>query len=190
MSKVAIVSDMYFFHFIQMHRVRASTILSNISIFSLFRQVRDKNMTCTTLPTLIANAKFIHGSSYQIFHAGCSPQLVREMLAMLQLVDILWVKLNFTQNRVFAFLRRKQHVHMEIEWTLALANLILHPNDLEMVRRLDALIGAHKVLSSLADERRTHHIRHELRIRPLVLFFAVLGNFNGNAIGALRWSNL
>ena len=157
MSKVAIVSEMYFFHFLQMHRVRASTILSNISIFSLFRQVRDKNMTCTTLPTLIANAKFIHRSSYKIFHAGCSPQLVREMLAMLQLVDILWVKLNFTQNRVFAFLRRKQYVHMEIEWTLALANLILHANDLKMVGRLDALIGAHKssAVSQMNDARIT-----------------------------------
>ena len=65
-----------------MHCVRASTILSNISMFSLFSQVRDKNMTCTTLPTLIAYTKFIHGSSYQIFDAGCSPQLVREVLTM------------------------------------------------------------------------------------------------------------
>ena len=145
-------------------------------------------MTCTALPTLIANAKFIHRSSYKIFHAGCSPQLVREMLAMLQLVDCLWIELNLTQNRVFAFLGRKQHVHMEIEWALALANLILHPNDLEMVRRFDALIGAHKILGGLADERRTHHIRHKLCIRPLLLFFAVLGYFYGNTIGALRLS--
>ena len=147
-------------------------------------------MKCTTLPTLIANAKFIHRSSYKISHAGCSPQLVREMLAMLQLVDILRVKLNFTQNRVLALLWRKQHVHMEIEWALALANLILHAHHLEMVRRFDALIGAHKILGGLADKRRTHHIRHKLRIRPLVLFFAVLGDFHGNTIGALRWSNL
>ena len=79
---------------------------------------------------------------------------------------------------------------MEIEWALALANLILHPNDLEMVRRFDALIGPHKVLGSLADERRTHHVRHELRIWPLVLFFAVLGYFYGNTTGKFRWSNL
>ena len=79
---------------------------------------------------------------------------------------------------------------MEIERDLALANFILHANDLEMVRRFDALIGAHKILGGLADERRTHHIRHKLRIRPLVLFFAVLGDLYGNAIGALRWSNL
>ena len=79
---------------------------------------------------------------------------------------------------------------MEIEWALALANLILHPNDLEMVRRFDALIGAHKILGGLTDKRRTHHIRHKLRIWPLVLFFAVLGDLYGNAIGALRWSNL
>ena len=147
-------------------------------------------MTSSTLPTPIAYAKFIHGSSYQIFHAGCSPQLVREMLTVLQLVDCLWIELNLTQNRVLAFLGRKQHVHMEIEWALALANLILHPNDLEMVRRFDALIGAHKILGGLADERRTHHIRHKLRIRPLVLFFAVLGYFYGNTIGTFRWSNL
>ena len=126
----------------------------------------------------------------QVCHAGCSPKLVREMLAVLELVDCLWIELNLTQNRVFAFLGRKQHVHMEIEWTLALANLILHPNDLEMVRRLDALIGAHKILGGLADERRTHHIRHELRIWPLILFFAVLGDFYGNTIGALRWPDL
>ena len=91
------------------------------------------------------------------------------MLTVLQLVDCLWIELNLTQNRVLAFLGRKQHVHMEIEWTLALANLILHPNDLEMVRRFDALIGAHKIHGGLADKRRTHHIRHKLRIRPLVL---------------------
>ena len=51
----------------------------------------------------------------------------------LQLVDCLWIELNLTQNRVLAFLGRKQHVHMEIEWALALANLILYPNDLELI---------------------------------------------------------
>ena len=147
-------------------------------------------MMCTTLPTPIAYAKFIHGASYQIFHAGCSPQLVREMLAMLQLVDCLWVELNLTQNRVLAFFSLKKYIYMEIEWALALANLILHPNDLEMVRRFDALIGVYKILGGLADKRRTHHIRHKLRIRPLVLFFAVLGDFYGNTIGALRWPDL
>ena len=35
---------------------------------SFCSQVRDKNMTCTTLPKLIANAKFIYRSPYQIFH--------------------------------------------------------------------------------------------------------------------------
>ena len=79
---------------------------------------------------------------------------------------------------------------MQIEWTLALANLILHANDLKMVRHFDALIGAHKILGGLADERRTHYVCHKLRIRPLVLFFAVLGDFYGNTIGALRWPNL
>ena len=96
------------------------------------------------------------------------------MLTVLQLVDCLWVELNFTQNRVLAFFWLKKYIYMEIEWTLALANLILHPNDLEMVRRFDALIGAHKILSALTDERRTHHVRHKLSIRPLL----ILNNIN------------
>ena len=93
-----------------------------------------------SLPTLIAYAKFIHKLSYQIFDAGCSPQLVREMLTVLQLVDCPRVELNLTKDWVLAFLRRKQHVHMEIERALALANLILHAHDLELVRRFDALV--------------------------------------------------
>ena len=51
---------------------------------------------------------------------------------------------------------------MEIEWTLAFANLILHANNLKMVRRFDDLISVHKTLGGLADGRRTHHIRHKL----------------------------
>ena len=58
----------------------------------------------------------------QVFDAGCSPQLVREVLAMLQLVDCLRVELNFTQNRVLAFFWLKQYIHMQIERALALAN--------------------------------------------------------------------
>ena len=79
---------------------------------------------------------------------------------------------------------------MQIKRTLAFANLILHTHDLEIRRFFDALIGPHKVLGSLADEGCAHHIRHELRIRPLILFFAILGDFYGNAIGPLRWPDL
>ena len=91
------------------------------------------------------------------------------MLTVLQLVDCLWVELNLAKDRVLAFFWLKKYIYMEIEWGLGLANLILHAHDLEMVRRFDALIGMHKILGGLADERRTHHIRHKLRIRPLVL---------------------
>ena len=76
------------------------------------------------------------------------------MLTVLQLVDCLWVELNLTQNRVLAFFSLKKYIYMEIEWALALANFILHAHDLEVARRFDALIGAHKILGGLADKRR------------------------------------
>ena len=63
---------------------------------------------------------------------------------------------------------------MEIEWALALANFIRHAHYLEMARRFDAFIGPHKVLCCLADKRSTHHVRHKLSIRPLL----ILNNIN------------
>ena len=149
MSKEAIVSKVDFFI---SSRCIVYVLRRYLAISCSLFSVRDKNMTCTALPTLIAYAKFIHRSLYQIFHAGCSPQLVYEMLTMLQLVDGLRVKLNLTKDWVFAFLRLKKYIYMEIERALAFANLILHAHHLEMVRRFDALIGAHKILGSLADE--------------------------------------
>ena len=78
MPKVAIVSKIYFLHFNRMHRARAYTILSNISIFSLFMLSNSKQKyDAFDSSNAIAYTKFIYGSLYHIFDAECSPQLVR-----------------------------------------------------------------------------------------------------------------
>ena len=54
-------------------------------------------------------------------------QLVREVLSMLEVKDAAWVELYLTENGVLDFLRVEDHVHVQVERALALADLVLQP---------------------------------------------------------------
>ena len=50
--------------------------------------------------------------------------------------------------------RVEDHVHVQVERALALADLVLQPHDLEVLGRAQPVVRAHHVLGRLADVPR------------------------------------
>ena len=78
-------------------------------------------------------------------------QLVREVLAVLEVKDSTRIELDFNQDGISTFLGVEDGVHVQIEGAFALANLVLQPHDLEVLGRSQAFVHSDHLFGRLAD---------------------------------------
>ena len=101
--------------------------------------------------TAVRMDMFVGSMLQQVLESTRPPEFIHEVLAVLQLKDGLGVKLHFAEYGVLDFLRVEDHVHVQVERALALADLVLQPHDLEVLRMEQAFVRADHVLCRLAD---------------------------------------
>ena len=81
-----------------------------------------------------------------------SHQLVRHVTVMLKLIDAGGEELHFADYRVFAFVRMKEDVHVQVEWFVLISYFVFQSDDLKLAGFVEGFINHDHVFRRIDNE--------------------------------------